>query len=260
MPTTRKDVLGGILKDVRRRLRDRIKRCPLEKIIRLAKRIRPKNFIGAIRGKKQLSVIAEVKRSSPSAGLLAAGLDPVDFSRRYKIAGAAGISVLTEEDHFGGTLDDLKKVSENISLPVLRKDFILDEYQVYESRAWGASAVLLIVRALSKPQLLKLHRLAQRIRLAPLVEVHNERELEVALSIGATLIGVNNRNLETLKTDLSVSQRLLPLLPGKCVAVAESGYSRWTELAALRGLADAVLIGTAFLKNPGLIRKLVRPV
>lgn len=254
------NILAKILKAVRKRLKARKQKCPLPEIIRQARRRRPPDFVKALRKKGGLAVIAELKRSSPSSPNLSPRLNLLSFARRYQSAGAAAISVLTEEDHFGGSLNDLRIVSAGVKLPVLRKDFTLDEYQIYEAKACGAAAVLLIVWAMNKDRLRKLHRLARRIGLSPLVEVHDENELEAALSVGARLIGVNNRNLDTLTTDLNVARRLLPLIPRTCVAVAESGYSKWDEIEELRGLADAVLIGTAFLKNPGKIRRLLRAV
>lgn len=251
------DVLRLILKCVHRRLAVRKRQIPLIQIIRQARLGRPGNFMKAIAGKRKLAVIAELKRSSPSAPNLSPHLDLPAMAIRYRRAGAAALSVLTEEDHFAGSLADLRTVSARCALPVLRKDFIIDEYQIYESRAHGASAILLIVRALRHARLEKLHRLALKIGLAPLVEIHDENELDIALSVGARLIGVNNRNLSTLQTDLGVARRILPHIPKRCVSVAESGYSRVSELAELAGLADAVLIGTAFLKNPGRLRRLI---
>ncbi|MBI4178802.1 indole-3-glycerol phosphate synthase TrpC [bacterium] len=253
------NILNRILRDVRRRLALRKAACPLAVMKRLAKTplTRAPDFVRAIRGKRTLSVIAEVKRASPSSPRLAPGLDPINMAGTYQKSGAAALSVLTEEDHFSGHLSDLWTVAAAVPLPVLRKDFTIDEYQVYESKLCGAAAVLLIVRALPRPHLARLHRLALRLGLAALVEVHDERELETALAIGARVIGVNNRNLSTLKTDLAVARRILPLIPRDRVSVAESGYSRAKELSELEGHADAVLIGSAFLRNPGLVQDLV---
>lgn len=254
MPIDPGGILGKILKNVGRRLKERKKAMPLSRLRKMRPRRKPPDFIRAISGGKGLAIIAEIKRSSPSSPRLRPGLDLLDFARRYRSAGAAAISVLTEQDHFGGSLEDLRRVSEAIDIPVLRKDFTIDEYQIYEAKAFGAAAILLIVRILKKTKLMEFHRLATRLQMATLVEVHDEKELETALSIGATLIGVNNRNLTTLKTDIRVCLRLLPRIPKHCVAVAESGYSRYSELEELRGLADAVLIGTAFLKDPRKLR------
>lgn len=254
------DVLSRILKDVRRRLAARQAGCSLAQMKRLAglESRRPPDFIRAIRGKAHLSVIAELKRSSPSSPRLAPKLDPLSLARAYQSAGAAALSVLTEEDHFAGHVSDLWTVAAAVRLPVLRKDFMVDEYQIYESKVCGAAAVLLIVRALETQKLRNLHRLARDLGLAALVEVHDERELERALKIGARLVGVNNRNLSTLRTDLDTARRILPLVPSGCVKVAESGYSNPRELEELRGRADAVLIGAAFLKNKSKISKLIR--
>ncbi|OGH58304.1 MAG: hypothetical protein A3G34_03345 [Candidatus Lindowbacteria bacterium RIFCSPLOWO2_12_FULL_62_27] len=252
------DVLTRILASVRKRLQERKTKFPLRLITRWAAAIRPSDFARAVRGKTRLSIIAEIKRSSPSSPNLARGLDPVAMARTYHRAGAAALSVLTEQDHFAGSVRDLQNVARVVPLPVLRKDFIVDEYQIYEARAFGASAVLLIVRALRPAQLRRLLRLATWLKLAALVEVHDEQELETALAAGARIIGVNNRNLSTLKTDLAVALNLLPLVPRTCVAIAESGYSRPSDLVPLRGIADAVLIGTALLRDPLRIRRILR--
>ncbi len=251
------DILKAILGKVERRLRARKRRFPEALVARWAAIENPKSFVRAIRHRGRLSVIAEIKRGSPSSPHLNLRLDPLDCARRYQSAGASALSVLTEEDYFRGSLVDLRIVASGVSLPALRKDFIFDPYQVYESRAAGASAILLIVRMLSRRCLLSLHRLAFKLNLSPLVEVHDERDLEQALSVGARMIGVNNRDLSTLKTDLGVARRILPLIPKSCVRVAESGYSRPAELRDLRGMADAVLIGTAFLKTQQKITQLI---
>lgn len=252
------DVLSRILTDVRANLRERKKKQPLAEIRRMAlKTPRPLCFERSICGRKQLSFIAEFKRASPSGGRLGAHLDPVRIARKYKKAGAAAISVLTEEDHFGGKLADLDAVAGASGLPVLRKDFIVDEYQLYEARLHRASAVLLIVRILPAARLRSLLRLAHRLRLSVLVEVHNERELKTAVAAGARIIGVNNRDLSSLRIDLGTAKRILPLVPRARVAVAESGYLSRKDLGPLHGIADAALIGTAFLKDPRRLRRMI---
>ncbi|MDJ0924956.1 MAG: indole-3-glycerol phosphate synthase TrpC [Acidimicrobiia bacterium] len=195
-----------------------------------------------------LQVIAEIKRRSPSAGDLAMHLDPVAQAAAYEAGGAAAISVLTEPDYFAGSLDDLRIVREAASLPVLRKDFIIDPRQVSESRSAGADALLLIVAAL-EPALLE-HLLAEceRVEMAALVEVHNETEARLAVDVGARIIGVNNRDLVTFRTDLEVAERLAGLLPSDGVLVAESGVS--TPAGAGRMAAagyDAILVGEALV-------------
>jgi indole-3-glycerol phosphate synthase len=197
------------------------------------------------------AVIAECKRRSPSKGLLREAYDPVAIARGYAAAGAAAISVLTNERFFGGTLEDLRAVRAAVPIPVLRKDFVLDEYQLDEARAAGADAVLLIVAALPSARLDELHRAALARGLDVLTEVHDEDELDVALGIGAMIVGVNNRNLRTFVTDLAVSERIARRVPAGTVLVAESGLRDGTDLARLeRSGIGAFLVGEAFMKAP----------
>ena len=213
-----------------------------------------RDFAGALRA-PGLGVIAEVKRRSPSAGALAAGADAGATARRYAEAGAAAISVLTEPDHFGGALDDLEIVRDAQTAPVLRKDFVVDPYQLVEARAAGADAVLLIVAAVGEALPDYLGHTAEA-GLDALVEVHDEAELRVALDAGAPIVGVNNRNLTDLGVDLAVCERLLPQIPPAVVKVAESGISAGADAARMRAAgADAVLVGTSLMtaENPGAL-------
>jgi len=196
-----------------------------------------------------IGVIAEVKRRSPSAGAIHAGLDPGAHALAYEAGGAVGISVLTEPAHFGGSLDDLRRVASAVALPVLRKDFLLEELQLVEARAAGAAAVLVIVRILEPHRVRSLLRAAQNLGLAALVEVHSAGELDVALSAGATLVGVNSRDLDTFTIDRDGADRLLAQVPADVVAVAESAITdrRDVERAARAG-ADHVLVGTALAR------------
>jgi indole-3-glycerol phosphate synthase len=197
------------------------------------------------------AVIAECKRRSPSKGVLREPYDPAAIARGYAAAGAAAVSVLTNERFFGGTLDDLRAVRASVPIPVLRKDFVVDEYQLDEARAAGADAVLLIVAALPSVRLAALHRAALERGLDVLTEVHDEAELEVALGIGARIVGVNNRNLRTFVTDLAVSERIARLVPQGTVLVAESGLRDGADLARLqRSGIDAFLVGEAFMTAP----------
>lgn len=193
-----------------------------------------------------VAVIAEVKRRSPSAGDIAPKLDPAILAAAYVAGGARAISVLTEGPHFGGSPDDLAKVRQAVPVPVLRKDFILDPVQVFESRAMGASAILLIARALPAPKLTELSRLARELGLAILVEVHRPEELSSAIDVEPDAIGVNSRDLETFHVDVAGVEALLARIPAGIVAVAESGLRARSdvELVARWG-ADAVLVGTA---------------
>ena len=213
-----------------------------------------RDFAAALRA-QGLGVIAEVKRRSPSAGALAAEADAGATARRYADAGAVAISVLTEPDHFGGALEDLDIVRDAQTAPVLRKDFVVDPYQIVEARAAGADAVLLIVAALGAalPDFLG-H--AAEAGLDALVEVHDAAELRVALEARAPIVGVNNRNLSDLSVDLAVCEQLLPQIPSAVVKIAESGILAGADAARMVAAgADAVLVGTSLMtaENPGAL-------
>jgi indole-3-glycerol phosphate synthase len=202
-----------------------------------------------------MSVIAEVKRSSPSKGALATIADPASLAEQYENAGASIISVLTEARRFGGSLNDLDAVRARVDIPILRKDFMVDEYQFFEARAHGADVVLLIVAALSKSQLNDFHQLAQGLGMRALVEVHTHDELERALEISPCIVGVNSRNLKTLEVDAQAFAQLLPLIPTDVVRVAESGISNRAEVEfAQNNGATAILVGEALVRsaNPEL--------
>lgn len=205
----------------------------------------PPAFGPAVLG-KTVGVIAEVKRRSPSAGDIRADLDPVHHALAYQAGGAVTISVLTEEAHFGGSLDDLEQVTKAVSIPVLRKDFIVDELQLLEARAAGASLVLLIVRALTDVELQRLAAAAKGLGLATLVEAHDRAELDRALAVSPTAVGINNRDLSTFVTNLKVAESLVPAVPKGILAVAESGIEERgaVERLATAG-ADLVLVGEA---------------
>jgi indole-3-glycerol phosphate synthase len=205
-------------------------------------------FLAALSRPGRGNVIAECKRRSPSRGVLAADYDPVAIARQYEAGGAAAISVLTEPTFFDGAPEHLAAVRQAVQLPLLRKDFIVDEYQLLEARANGADAALLIVAALSQPDLVRLHQRAWELGLAALVEVHDDEELTRAIDSGARIIGVNNRNLRTLTVDVAASRRLGARIPATVVGVSESGL---TSRAALEELAGqgyrAFLIGERFM-------------
>lgn len=208
----------------------------------------------------RVNVIAECKRRSPSKGVLAASYDPVAIARRYEEGGAVAISVLTEPTFFDGALDHLTAVRAAVTLPLLRKDFIVDDYQLHEARASGADAVLLIVAALEQRELVRLQEKARELGLAALVEVHDEEELARALDSGARIVGVNNRNLRTLTVDVEASYRLAALIPSTVVAVSESGLGSREELDRLASAGyRAFLIGERFMTAPdpvGALRSL----
>jgi indole-3-glycerol phosphate synthase len=206
---------------------------------------RPTSFRASLT-RPQVAVIAEVKRRSPSAGAIREDLDPADRAELYAAHGAAAISVLTDGPYFGGSLADLAVAVRRVAVPVLRKDFILDELQILEARAAGAAAVLLIVRALARPRLEELLQFARQWGLEALVEIHSSRELTVALEAGSEIIGVNSRDLDTLRIDTAKAWELLGLIPRDRLAVAESGMSELPDIVgAAEAGADAVLIGTA---------------
>ncbi|HET6578327.1 MAG TPA: indole-3-glycerol phosphate synthase TrpC [Gemmatimonadales bacterium] len=206
---------------------------------------RPPSFAAALRGDR-VAVVAEVKRRSPSAGSIRDDLDPAERAERYARHGAAAISVLTDGPFFGGSLGDLRAAAARTTVPVLRKDFILDELQILEARAAGAAAVLLIVRALAPARLRALHACTVEAGLDALVEVHTATETARALDAGARLVGVNSRDLDTFRIDAGAAWSLLRELPVDRVAVAESGMATPADVeTAARAGADAVLIGTA---------------
>ncbi len=201
--------------------------------------------------RKRVALVAEVKRRSPSAGAISTDLEPTVHASRYARAGASAVSVLTDGPFFGGSLEDLKAVSATAGIPTLRKDFILDEIQIAEARAAGASAVLLIVRALTPARLRDLLAAARTLDLDAMVEAHDARELDVALEAGATIIGINSRNLDDFRIDIDAAWALIARIPREIVAIAESGMAtrQDVERAAQAG-ADGVLIGTALSSAP----------
>jgi indole-3-glycerol phosphate synthase len=201
--------------------------------------------------RRHLALVAEVKRRSPSQGTISDSLDPVAHATSYAAAGAGAISVLTDGPYFGGSLEDLRAVSAAVEVPCLRKDFILDELQILEARAAGASAVLLIVRALSPARLGELLRATRDAELEALVEVHDAHELDIALDTDARIIGVNSRNLDDFRIDIAAAWALIRRIPRDRVAIAESGMASGADVqrAADAG-ADGVLIGTALSSSP----------
>jgi len=213
---------------------------------RLATDTPPGPSFRAALGRSTVALIAEVKRRSPSAGSIREDLDPASRALGYANGGSAAISVLTDGPYFGGSLDDLRSVAARVDVPVLRKDFILAEEQVLEARAAGASAVLLIVRALTPSRLEALQRFAAGLGLAALVEAHTAAETSTALDAGAEIVGINSRNLDTFRIDIDEAWRLFDAVPPHVIAVAESGMANLDDVSrAAEAGADAVLIGTA---------------
>jgi indole-3-glycerol phosphate synthase len=239
------NALDPILAATREHVKSRRSACPVPG--ERADAIRP--FADALKAGGGVSLIAEHKRRSPSAGVIRADLELTDVVTAYERGGAAALSVLTNGTSFGGSLEDLRAARAATQLPALRKDFIVDSYQVDESFAAGADAILLIVAALSRSELEDLHDHARTLGLAALVEVHDARELEAAIAIGAQMIGINNRDLTTLEVEVERTFDLLPLVPDGTIVVAESGLSRRDQLDRLADAGvDAVLIGEALMR------------
>jgi indole-3-glycerol phosphate synthase len=241
-------VLDDILEDVRSDLAERQQLTPLDRLKEAASRApSPRDVLSALGG-DEVSVIAEVKRASPSKGALAAIADPAGLAADYEAGGARVISVLTEKRRFGGSLEDLAAVREVVSIPVLRKDFVVSSYQLWEARAYGADLVLLIVAALTQNALVSLVERAESIGLMPLVEVHTGEELDRALAARAKVIGVNARNLATLEVDRGIFAALAPRIPADVIKVAESGVRGPHDLLAYAAAgADAVLVGESLV-------------
>ncbi|MFL5615740.1 MAG: indole-3-glycerol phosphate synthase TrpC [Gemmatimonadaceae bacterium] len=236
--------LGRIVDEARTRARALDQRvAELEELAKGVVDVVP--FASGLRG-DTVSVIAEVKRRSPSKGWIQPGMDAAKQARAYEAAGAKAISVLTEPDHFAGSIDDLSDVRRAVSVPVLKKDFHVDPIQLLEAKAIGASAALLIVRALGPSQLPELMAAARELSLEVLVEIRDMGELDLALEAGAAVIGINNRNLETLAIDPATSARLLSRIPSSVIAIGESGVSSRADVErlALAG-ADAILVGSS---------------
>jgi len=217
---------------------------------------RAKNFEAALQ-KNDVSFICEIKKASPSKGVIAQEFDCLSIAEDYENAGAAAISVLTEPFYFLGKDEYLREIAEKVKIPLLRKDFFVDEYMIYEAKILGASAILLICAMLDKSQIKDFLAVANEIGLAALVETHDENEIETALEAGAKIIGVNNRNLKTFETDISLTQRLRPLVPKDKIFVSESGIKTPNDIRILKEIgANAALIGETFMRSSDKISAL----
>ncbi len=252
------DILQQIIQYKKTEIESSAKRMPLRTLSRLIDSCPPsRGFIEAINVRLQFqqpAVIAEIKRASPSKGLLRNNFNPVAIAKSYEQNGAACLSILTDEKFFQGSNEYLSKVHEICPLPILRKDFIMDAYQVYEARVIGADCILLIVAILDDAQLQDFADLATHLGMDVLVEVHNQQELERALSINIRLIGINNRDLKTFDTDLKITLNLLGQIPKKHIVVSESGIHTPEDIALLSDVGvHTFLIGEAFMKadDPG---------
>jgi indole-3-glycerol phosphate synthase len=246
------DLLAAIVEGTRRITEVRREREPLAALERRAAAAAPRGetFTATLAQTERFNVIAECKRRSPSKGVLCEQYDPVAIARQYEAGGAAAISVLTEPTFFDGALAHLTAVRAAVTIPLLRKDFIVDRYQLFEARAAGADAVLLIVAALAQTELLTLQTEALALGLAALVEVHDEEELARAIDAGARIVGVNNRNLRTLAVDVDASYRLVSRMPRAVTAVSESGLQSRQDLERLSAAGyRAFLIGERFMTD-----------
>jgi indole-3-glycerol phosphate synthase len=248
--------LADIIAATRRGITQRLAESDLDVMERMAADHKPRGFRKALKAasKEHVAIIAELKKASPSKGLIRSNFDPAELARELQQAGAAALSVLTDEEFFQGSLVNLRTASESSSLPCLRKDFVVDEFQILEARANCADAVLLIVAALSENELSSLSQRAREQKLDVLCEVHDEEELGRALDAGCDLIGVNNRDLKTFNVDSGTAFRLADSLPPNVVSVAESGIESGTDIARLRSAGyDAFLIGESLMKaeHPG---------
>jgi indole-3-glycerol phosphate synthase len=247
--------------------RERVSRARLDADWRMLERSAadhtPRGFRDRLRrtSRDEIAIIGELKKASPSKGLIRAEFRPAELARELEAAGAAALSVLTDEPFFQGSLQNLKQASEAVSLPCLRKDFIVDEVQIVEARAHGADAILLIVAALSQQELLRLAASAKGQTLDVLCEAHDEAELRRALDAGCDLVGVNSRDLRSFEVNLDTALRLAELIPAACVGVAESGIHTGTDLARVRAAGyDAALIGESLMKaaSPGQALRALR--
>ena len=246
----------SILSEILARKREEVelsrRRLPLGELKRrLQNSPPPRDFIGAIERAERPALIAEVKRASPSGGILRQDYVPEALARAYEANGAACVSVVTDEKYFQGTLEHLSAVRSTVSLPVMRKDFIVDEYQLYESRVAGADAVLLIMAALKRSELEYLLSVAWSLGMAGFVEVHDEEELDEALKTQARLLGINNRDLHVFRTDLNTTLRLMPLVPPDRLVISESGIKTRADVLRLREAGvHGILVGESLVREP----------
>ena len=233
-------------------------RLPFEELKnRTANRLTERGFRQALVVPGKLSLIAELKRKSPSRGMLRERFDPVSLAQTLQQAGAAALSVLTDEFYFGGSLESLRDVKQFTEIPALRKDFVVDPYQVYEAALYEADAVLLIVRILTEERLAECMQAADRLGIEPLIEVHSEEELATALRAGASVIGINHRDLSTFTLDATLSARLVPRIPAGKLIVAESGIQSTADIKRMKQLGvHAVLIGEALMTAPSPAAKI----
>ncbi|UCB57670.1 MAG: indole-3-glycerol phosphate synthase TrpC [Candidatus Omnitrophota bacterium] len=247
-------ILNQIIEEKKREVEEAKRKVSLAELTKKA------SSVGGLRGFKKaisqagkLNLIAEIKKASPSKGLLRKDFNPVEIAKSYAASGACALSILTDKKFFQGNLSFLQSVRKAVDLPILRKDFIIDEYQIYESVCAGADGVLLIARLLSDEQLKKFCALCARLKLDALCEVHNEEDLDKVLTSGASIIGINNRDLDTFNEDLKTTERLMKKIPKGKIVISESAIRNRQDVKYLQGLGvNAVLIGEAFMRSANI--------
>lgn len=251
-------ILSKIIQEKRRIVEEaKTKVSPKEIAEMAAKTYIKSSFKKNISRPHQINLIAELKKASPSRGIIRGDFHPVQIALTYQAQGAGAISVLTDERFFEGRLEYLKEVKERVTLPLLRKDFIIDEYQVYESAVWGADAILLIADILTVEELKRYYELAKNLGMDVICEVHNEEDLQKAIDSGSGIIGINNRDLHSFKVDIETTQRLVRLIPENKVKVSESGIKTYENVMFLKSLGiNAVLIGEAFMDAEDIAAKM----
>lgn len=256
-------ILSKIIEEKKREIEQAQEREPLNELKGELESLYIKStFKKNVARKGHINLIAEIKKRSPSKGVIRVGFDPVQIALAYNAAGASAISVLTDERFFDGKLEYLKIVKERVTIPILRKDFIIDEYQVYQSAVYGADAILLIANILTQEELNKFYSIAKEIGMDVMVEVHNAEEVEKALSTPASIIGINNRDLNDFNVDIDVTQQLIRMIPENKVIVSESGIESYEQVMFLKSLGvNAVLIGETFMRADNIgekVREFIR--
>ncbi len=251
-------ILSKIISEKRKEVEKARSLMPEQKLKELAQKIYIKSaFKRNIARPHHINLIAELKKASPHRGIIRGDFNPLKIALTYQANGASALSVLTDERFFEGNLKILKELKGKVTLPLLRKDFIIDEYQIYESLYWGADAILLIAHILTEEELANFYRIAKDLGMDVLVEVHNEEDVDKALKSGASIIGINNRDLTTFRIDLSTTQRLARLIPENKIKVSESGIKTYEDVMFLKSLGiDAVLIGEVFMEADNIAAKM----
>ncbi len=248
-------ILDDIVENKQKEVHEAKKKVPLSLLESTLSKLRPaKGFLSLSRSREGVKIIAEVKKASPSKGVFVSDFDPIRVAKSYEENGAFAISVLTDSCFFQGSLEYLKSIRNEVELPLLRKDFTIDSYQIYEARCYGADMVLLIVSILEKEQIKEFCLIAEELGMDAIVEVHDEKELEIALSAGSKIIGINNRDLRTFKVDINTSIRLANLIPEDVLVISESGIKEANDIASLyREGISTFLVGEALMKgkDPG---------